>query len=87
MPFWSRGEHSAALLLFFFGLQAAAQNSYQVVSLSNSGAIRGTVTWSGAPPVAPYPINKDAAVCDPNSQKTRDLERLMGGPRGGVAIP
>ena len=28
------------------------------------------MTWSGAPPhLAPYPINKDAAVCDPNSQK------------------
>jgi len=86
VPFWSRSAHSAFLLLLLFDLQAAAQSSYQVVSLSSSGAIKGTVTWSGAPPhLAPYPINKDSAVCDPNSQKTRDLERLIIGPRGGVA--
>jgi hypothetical protein len=64
----------------------SAQSNYQVVSLASSGKIAGTVTWSGAlPHVAPYPINKDSAVCDPNSQKTRDLERLIIGRRGGVA--
>lgn len=86
MPFWSRSAHSAFLLLLLYTVQAAAQSSYQVVSLASSGKIAGTVTWSGAPPhIAPYPINKDAAVCDPNSQKTRDLERLIIGSRGGVA--
>ena len=83
MTFWSHIFRSAFLLL---SLHAAAQSSYQVVSLSSSGAIKGAVTWSGAPPrLARYPINKDTAVCDPDSQKTRDLERLIIGPSGGVA--
>src|SRR5207249_8607215 len=30
-------------------------------------------------------ITKDPASCDPDSHKTRDLERLIVGPQGGVA--
>jgi len=37
------------------------------------------------PRIASFPINKDQGICDPESHKTRDLERLMVGPQGGVA--
>ena len=67
------------------GGSAAGQTSYHVVSLSNSGTITGTVKWSGPLPRSlALPINKDAQVCDPESHKTRDLERLIVGPQGGV---
>ena len=73
-------------LLLAFALGAAAQTGYQEVSLSSSGTIAGTVKWSGAlPRLTAYPITKDPAICDPESHKTRDLERLIVGPQGGVA--
>jgi len=75
-----------AALSLFIAHQAAAQNSYQVVSVTNGGSIRGTVKWSGtAPHPLMFPITKDAAVCDPDSHKHTDLERLVVGPDGGVA--
>lgn len=41
---------------------------------------------SGAlPRLTAYPITKDPAICDPESHKTRDLERLIVGPQGDVA--
>lgn len=59
---------------------------YRVISVSNGGIIAGTVKWSGPMPhLAPVAINKDPQICDPNSQKTRDLERLVVGQQGGVA--
>ncbi|MFZ0283679.1 MAG: hypothetical protein WAL32_00480, partial [Terriglobales bacterium] len=65
---------------------AAAQSSYQVVSIHDPGTIKGTVKWSGAMPHIPsLPINKDPEICDPQNHKTRDLERLVIGPEGGVA--
>jgi hypothetical protein len=68
------------------GGKAADQTSYHVVSVSNSGMITGTVKWSGPLPRAlALPINKDVEVCDPESHKTRNLERLVVGPQGGVA--
>jgi len=36
------------------------------------------------PRLASFPINKDPQICDPDSQKTRDLERLIVSPQGGV---
>src|SRR5207253_10483169 len=75
-----------ASLLLASAVNAAAQSGYQVVSLNSSGAIVGTVKWSGPlPRPAPYPITKDPAICDPESHKTPDLERLIVGPQGGVA--
>ena len=75
-----------AALSLVAGGSAAGQTSYHVVSLSNSGTITGTVKWSGPLPRSlALPINKDAQVCDPESHKTRDLERLIVGPQGGVA--
>jgi len=63
-----------------------AQNGYQVVSVANGGSISGTVTWSGPQPhLASYRITKDPQICDPDSQKMRDLERLVIGPHGEVA--
>src|SRR5690349_12294540 len=65
---------------------ASAQEHYQVVTVNHGGTIRGTVKWSGPlPPAVVLPINKDQAICDPNSEKKRDLERLVVGPDGGVA--
>lgn len=59
---------------------------YKVVPVSNGGAIAGTVKWSGPTPhLAALVINKDQQICDPNAQKTRDLERLIVGSDGGVA--
>jgi hypothetical protein len=64
----------------------AAQTGYQVVAVSTPGTISGTVTWSGPLLHLPrFPINKDPQICDPDSQKVRDLERLVIGPNGGVA--
>ena len=82
----SKFKFAAPLLLLIVACTAAAQSSYQVVSLSSTGTITGTVQWSGQPPhPSTFPINKDNAVCDPDSRNTRDLERLVIGPQGGVA--
>ncbi len=65
---------------------ATAQGGYQVVAVAHGGIIKGTVVWSGPEPhLSSFPINKDQQICDPESQKTRDLERLIIGPQGGVA--
>ena len=74
--------------LLTFALGAAAQSSYQVVSLTQAGTITGTVKWSGPlPHAAMFPIDKDPQVCDPDSQKTRDLERLIVGPQTAWQTP
>ena len=65
---------------------AAAQSSYQVITVTNAGSIKGTVKWSGPAPQAPdFPITKDVSVCDPDSAHRADLERLTVSPQGGVA--
>ena len=77
---------SSLLLLLVIPIGAAAQSSYQVVAVNHAGTISGTVKWSGAVPrAAAFPINKDNAVCDPDSLNVRDLERLIVGSQGGVA--
>lgn len=61
-----------SVCLVAVALPATAQSNYQVVSLSNPGAITGTVKWSGALPRIPsFTINKDREICDPESHKTR----------------
>jgi Carboxypeptidase regulatory-like domain len=71
--------------LFALPVISSAQ-AYQVVTVNNGGTITGTVKWSGPmPKLAKALINKDPQICDPDSQKTRDLERLIVGPQGGVA--
>lgn len=79
---------SAALAacLLVMAEMAAAQAGYRVVSLHDPGTIKGTVKWSGTLPHIPsLAINKDPEICDPESHKTRDLERLVVGRQGGVA--
>jgi hypothetical protein len=78
------------LLLPVFVLVAAAlagaQSNYKVVTVTNGGTISGTVKWSGpVPRLVNFPITKDPQICDPNSGKTVDLERLIVGPQGEVA--
>lgn len=64
---------------------AGAQANYRVVTVSDGGTITGSVKWSGpVPHLAPFPITKDPQICDPESQKTRDLERLILSSQGGV---
>ena len=80
---------AAAVCCFVLGLaadRAAAQGDYRVVPVTNGGTITGTVKWSGPEPrLVRFAITKDPQICDPDSQKTRDLERLLIGPQGGVA--
>jgi len=65
---------------------AFSQNAYKVVNVTNGGTISGIVKWSGPIPHAlDFPITKDPQICDPDSKKTADLERLVIGPGGGVA--
>ena len=82
------GRKLAVILLFLFAVLeiGVAQSEYRVVSLSNPGTIKGTVTWSGPiPRPVALSITKDPQICDPESKKTVDLERLIIGPQGGVA--
>jgi hypothetical protein len=37
------------------------------------------------PRIPSFTINKDPEICDPESHKTRDLERLIVGSQGGVS--
>jgi len=74
------------LILFFATTAAFAQNGYKVVPVTDGGSISGSVKWSGTVPhTLEFPITKDAQICDPDSKKTADLERLIIGPQGGVA--
>jgi hypothetical protein len=76
-----------SLLLFTATSIVDAQSSeYRVVPVPSGGTISGTVKWSGPMPhLVSVVINKDPQVCDPESHKTRDLERLIVGSQGGVA--
>lgn len=77
---------TVSLLCLIVATEAAAQSGYQVVQLTQAGTISGVVKWSGALPRIPtFPIDKDPQVCDPDSHKTRDLDRLIVGPQNGVA--
>lgn len=73
---------------FFFAATALAfaQSDYTVVPVTNGGRISGTVKWSGPVPRGlDFPVTKDPQICDPDSRKTTDLERLIVGPEGGLA--
>lgn len=76
---------SVAGAVLALGTALSAQD-YQAISVRDGGTVSGTVKWAGSMPhLTPAVINKDAPICDPNSQKTRDLERLIVGPQAGVA--
>lgn len=80
-----------ALLLAGSGVSSGAVQSstdvpYQVVDVQSGGSISGTVKWGGPIPKIPrLPITKDPKICDPSGETTRDLQRLIIGPEGGVA--
>src|SRR5580704_8970952 len=77
---------SLGMLLTGVGKAAGQSSRYQVVSVANGGIIKGTVKWSGPEPhLGSFPITKDPQICDPDSHKSRDLERLVIGSQGGVA--
>ena len=84
-----RRMFSQALFAAFFfaaSFTAFSQNTYNVVTVVDGSTISGTVKWSGPVPRAlSMPITKDPEICDPDSKKTADLERLIIGPQGGVA--
>lgn len=74
------------LSLLFVAAAACAQSDYKVITVTDGGTISGTVKWSGpVPRNLDFPITKDPQICDPDSKKTADLERLVIGPDGGVA--
>jgi len=81
----------AAIFALAIGAAAAsstaqAQNDYTAINVSDGGTITGTVKWGGPVPRVPkLPVTKDVKLCDPDSLKTRDLERLVIGSDNGVA--
>jgi hypothetical protein len=71
---------------FFATTAAFSQSDYKVIAVTDGGTIAGTVKWSGPVPRGlDFPITKDPQICDPDSKKTADLERLVIGQDGGVA--
>jgi hypothetical protein len=65
---------------------AFSQSDYKVITVTDGGTISGTVKWSGpVPRTLDFPITKDSQICDPDSKKTTELDRLIVGPQGGVA--
>jgi hypothetical protein len=63
-----------AFLLTFFFTAAFAQTDYQVISVTDGGAISGTVKWSGPTPrPLEFPVTKDPQICDPEGIKTDSL--------------
>lgn len=83
-----RAVANSFLLVLFLALSAAlfAQGDYNVIAVTDGGTISGTVKWSGPLPHSlDFPITKDPQICDPDSKKTTDLERLIIGQQGGVA--
>jgi hypothetical protein len=70
----------------FFAAVGFAQSDYKVITVVDGGTISGTVKWSGPVPRSlVFPITKDPQICDPDSKKTAELDRLIIGPQGGVA--
>src|SRR5271169_5875078 len=75
----------AGLMAASLALASTAGAQYTVVTVSNGGTVAGTVKWTGAKPQpVTLPITKNPDICAPNGQKTRDLERIIIAPDGGV---
>jgi len=67
-----------AMLLIAASSKAPAQDGYTVIPVTNGGTITGTVKWSGPEPKGlDVPVNKDPEICDPESHKEKNLERLV----------
>jgi hypothetical protein len=84
-----RASWEGAIILFLIFSSAAAvaaQSDYTTIQVENGGTITGTVKWVGPVPKIPkLPVTKNPDVCDPESHKIRDLERLETSSDGGVA--
>jgi hypothetical protein len=77
-----------AMLLIAAVSKAPAQSGYTVIPVTNGGTITGTVKWSGPEPKGlDVPVNKDQEICDPDSRKEKNLERLVVGPRKYHCLP
>lgn len=75
-----------ALLGILLSRVSVAQSQYQVIKVADGGTIAGVVKWSGpAPRSLTFPVTKDPQICDPESRKHVDLDRLVIGPEDGVA--
>jgi hypothetical protein len=87
---WNNGNVASGVVLLLVVIlstgRAAAQAEYVTIEVADAGTIDGTVRWTGpTPKISKLPITKNADVCDPESRKTRDLERLLINSDGGVA--
>jgi hypothetical protein len=82
--------HRVSFFIFSFlcvvSTAARTQSGYKAIAVANGGTISGTVKWSGpVPHTLAFPITKDPQICDPETKRTVDLERLVIGPQAGVA--
>src|SRR5258708_31459961 len=78
-----RVDQRLLLLMFFIATAAlaGAQSDYRVVAVTNGGAIFRRGKRSGSKPRSPaFPVTQDPQNCDPDFQKTVDLDRLIVGP-------
>ena len=81
-------KYASALLLLTLchAGKAQSQSDYTAITVENGGTVTGTVKWTGPIPKIPkLPVTKNADLCDPDSLKVRDLERLEIDSDGGVA--
>lgn len=75
-----------AIFSVLFCRTTLGQSAYHIVKVTDGGTIAGQVKWTGPVPRSlTFPITKDPQICDPESHKHVDLERLVIGPEGGVA--
>ena len=66
-----------AILSLLLCSTSFAQSQYKVINVTDGGTITGVVKWSGSEPRdLTFPITKDAQICDPDSHKHADLQRL-----------
>ena len=70
-------------MLLVLGLSSNAQTEYQVVHLTQSGNISGTVKWSGPMPhLASFPITKDPQC----ATRIRIREKIWNGLSSGRRV-
>ena len=73
------------ILAALFAGAAVAQSTYVTMNVDGPGTISGVVKWTGTVPRIPkLSITKNADICDPESAKIRDLERLVINSEGEV---
>ena len=74
------------LLPAFLATTAAPQSAYKVIQVEHGATVVGTVRWEGPVPKLPQlPITKNSDICDPDSRKTINLDRLEISSSGAVS--